>query len=153
MWLITLAFAAAPNPCPAPSPARYVAEVKRLFVAAAEHASRSSVCSDGMGEQTKVEVLCVSGVPAALEVTYRVIVSQEYGGECTPYPDCATPPPPSVKEQKTQLRFVDAAEGQVLEAPAKLPGINLLTPLAKAHDGKCNGKKPPFKPTVVKPRA
>lgn len=150
--LALLFVAAASEPlCPSPATPEVTAEVERLLAAAAEHASVSSLCMDGDATTVEVLVTCVSGAPGAVTVRYRVTTRHSYGGECAPYPECAKPPPPVMREGKTTLVFRETPTGLLLNVPAKLPEI-AMTPLSRVHDGRCSGKKAAFVPKPVSRR-
>jgi len=148
--LCTLTFADESTPgghgCQPPSPA-VVREIERRFPAAGEHATESHVCVDGNGERTQLKLTsaCMKG-PAAVSVRYRVTVTFEVGGECTPYPDCARAPPPETSNQTAELQLTPAG----LKVPASLPGVRLRTPLGKKHSTGCHGDAAAFVPRPVK---
>ncbi len=145
--------------CAAPPPA-VRAEVERLLRTAGGHATRSDTCVDGDGEVVTVELLgaCVIAPPRrpnvdavglALTVRYRVTITYERGGECSPYPRCAEPPPPTVRDAAASLTFRGGPDGLRLAVPAELPGVKLLTPLDRPHRTGCRGDRPAFVPAPV----
>jgi hypothetical protein len=147
----------APKPaagrCEAPSSA-VAAEIHRLLKAAGEHASHSQVCIDGDGETTTIKPLslCVTSADAAnlqVVVRYHVTVARELGGECSPFPDCAKPPPPHEVASSATLRFSAAADGLRVILPTALPAVSLLTPLARRHKTGCHADAPAFVPRVI----
>lgn len=127
--ILALLFAATSEPvCPAPSP-----QLERFFTAVAEHASHSKLCSDGMATAVTVKILCAANG----RVDYEVTTSTRYGGECDPYPECAKPPPPKLTRHTITLNLK--------KPPKTIPGVELLTPLARVHDAGCDGKKAAYK--------
>jgi len=154
----TVPTAPAPSGC-ARAPGPVLAEIGRLLKSAGEHASHTRVCTDGDGEQTTVALRSACVVPSrepgrsagalTVEVRYQVTVRYEVGGECSPYPACAEPPPPSHASGTVTLVFSAAPEGLKVTLPAALPGISLKTPLARKHSTGCNGDRAAFVPRLL----
>lgn len=141
--------------CTPPSPS-VTAEIERLFASVAGHSTHSELCVDGDGHRVGIDHVRACAAPAAagsglaVAVSYRATVSYEVGGECSPYPDCAKPPPPTTRDGKITIRLTRTPEGLKIVVPREVPGLELLMgPLEKSHSTGCYGEIPAFVPKAV----
>ena len=142
--------------CVAPS-AAVTQEIERLFASIAGHSTASQVCVDGNGHQVSIDRVrscrapASAGSPLTVAVSYRVTVTHLRGGECSPYPECARPSPPSYSNGRMTIRFTTSPAGLVLVLPREVPGLELyMQALDKKHETGCDGTIAAFVPRAVK---
>jgi len=134
-------------------------EIQRLLDEAAAHASWSSACMDGPGKRMTVDQVAVCRGPRhgrrwQYYVRYRVTRSREGDTRmCGRRPgDCAWRIPVS-SVQYTVLSFSLLRHRRmriVLPKVSALSGLEDATPLDKPHNGRCYGKRGPFKARTLR---